>query len=169
MADITTQETTEEVKTSDFVHLHVHSDYSLLDGASKITKLVKRAKELGMSLSEFRKGTSSMAEFDKRMKDYQRYLDYENEHSTLIRTSYGTRTVRDNTANPYEGAQKWATFRVDGYRYNELVQLILQRDQQAAQAYGQSRSGTLLCLERPDRLCPFHCPGSRDVQPGIKK
>lgn len=96
----------------------------------------RQAKELGMSLSEFRKGTSSMAEFDKRMKDYQRYLDYENEHSTLIRTSYGTRTVRDNTANPYEGAQKWATFRVDGDRYNELVQLILQRDQQAAQAYG---------------------------------
>ncbi len=32
----------------DFVHLHVHSDYSLLDGAAKITKLVSRAKELGM-------------------------------------------------------------------------------------------------------------------------
>lgn len=34
---------------ADFVHLHVHSDYSLLDGASKITKLVARAKELGMT------------------------------------------------------------------------------------------------------------------------
>ena len=33
---------------SDFVHLHVHSDYSLLDGAAKITTLVARAKELGM-------------------------------------------------------------------------------------------------------------------------
>lgn len=33
---------------SDFVHLHVHSDYSLLDGAAKITTLVSRAKELGM-------------------------------------------------------------------------------------------------------------------------
>ena len=38
-----------EIPKDDFVHLHVHSDYSLLDGASKITKLVKRAKELGMS------------------------------------------------------------------------------------------------------------------------
>jgi len=37
-----------EIPKDDFVHLHVHSDYSLLDGASKITKLVKRAKELGM-------------------------------------------------------------------------------------------------------------------------
>ena len=31
-----------------FVHLHCHSHYSLLDGASKIPALVKRAKSLGM-------------------------------------------------------------------------------------------------------------------------
>ncbi len=30
-----------------FVHLHVHSEYSLLDGACRIKKLVQRAKELG--------------------------------------------------------------------------------------------------------------------------
>jgi DNA polymerase-3 subunit alpha len=32
----------------DFVHLHTHSDYSLLDGASSIKSLVKKAKSLGM-------------------------------------------------------------------------------------------------------------------------
>src|SRR3989344_9616906 len=32
----------------DFVHLHVHSEYSLLDGLSKIPKLVNLAKQLGM-------------------------------------------------------------------------------------------------------------------------
>ncbi len=31
-----------------FVHLHNHSEYSLLDGLSKIEPMVKRAKELGM-------------------------------------------------------------------------------------------------------------------------
>ena len=31
-----------------FVHLHVHSEYSLLDGMCRITELPKRAKELGM-------------------------------------------------------------------------------------------------------------------------
>lgn len=31
-----------------FVHLHVHTEYSLLDGASRIGSLVKRAKELNM-------------------------------------------------------------------------------------------------------------------------
>ena len=32
----------------DFVHLHVHSHYSLLDGAAKIPQLVQRASELNM-------------------------------------------------------------------------------------------------------------------------
>ena len=32
----------------DFVHLHLHTDYSLLDGACDIDKLVKRAKALNM-------------------------------------------------------------------------------------------------------------------------
>ncbi len=33
---------------SNFVHLHVHSEFSLLDGANRIKDLPKRAKELGM-------------------------------------------------------------------------------------------------------------------------
>ena len=33
----------------DFVHLHVHSEYSLLDGACRIKRLVSRVKELGMN------------------------------------------------------------------------------------------------------------------------
>ena len=32
----------------DFVHLHVHTEYSLLDGAARIEKLVKVCKEYGM-------------------------------------------------------------------------------------------------------------------------
>ncbi|MBI2206969.1 MAG: DNA polymerase III subunit alpha [Candidatus Rokubacteria bacterium] len=34
------------IQHSDFVHLHVHSEYSLLDGAAQLEKLVKKAKEL---------------------------------------------------------------------------------------------------------------------------
>ncbi len=34
---------------NDFVHLHVHSEYSLLDGACRIGELVDRAKSLNMS------------------------------------------------------------------------------------------------------------------------
>ncbi len=32
-----------------FVHLHVHTEYSLLDGSNKITEYVSRVKELGMT------------------------------------------------------------------------------------------------------------------------
>ena len=31
-----------------FVHLHLHSEYSLLDGGNRLDKLIKRVKELGM-------------------------------------------------------------------------------------------------------------------------
>ncbi|TLN01811.1 PHP domain-containing protein, partial [bacterium] len=31
-----------------FVHLHVHTEYSLLDGFSNVKKLVKRTQEMGM-------------------------------------------------------------------------------------------------------------------------
>jgi len=32
-----------------FTHLHVHTEYSLLDGAARIPELVKQAKALGMN------------------------------------------------------------------------------------------------------------------------
>ncbi|CEQ10711.1 DNA polymerase III DnaE [[Clostridium] sordellii] len=35
--------------SKDFVHLHVHTEYSLLDGFSRVKNLVARAKELNMS------------------------------------------------------------------------------------------------------------------------
>lgn len=38
-----------DLKAEDFVHLHLHSHYSLLDGLTKIPELVARIKELGMS------------------------------------------------------------------------------------------------------------------------
>src|SRR3989338_3861187 len=33
---------------SDFVHLHCHTEYSLLDGLAKIPDLLQRARDLGM-------------------------------------------------------------------------------------------------------------------------
>src|ERR1044071_2536018 len=39
----------ERMSTLPFVHLHCHSHYSLLDGASPIDKLIARAKSLGMN------------------------------------------------------------------------------------------------------------------------
>ena len=92
----------------------------------------RQAQELGMSLKEFRKGTSSMAEFDKRMAGYDQYQKWREQHTTIDLQS-GRETVA--RGNPFEQYAKWGTFRVDGERYNDLVRLIQQRDQQAAQAY----------------------------------
>ena len=35
-------------KTDSFVHLHVHTEYSMLDGAAKLGKLFERTAEMGM-------------------------------------------------------------------------------------------------------------------------
>ena len=37
------------MKSDSFVNLHVHTEYSLLDGACRIKKLVERVKELGQT------------------------------------------------------------------------------------------------------------------------
>ena len=42
-------ETPNDTDTIPFTHLHVHSHYSLLDGAGKVDALISRAKELGMT------------------------------------------------------------------------------------------------------------------------
>ncbi|MFV0528186.1 MAG: DNA polymerase III subunit alpha [Lachnospiraceae bacterium] len=41
------EESTQKPK-SNFAHLHVHTEYSLLDGSNKITEYVRKVKELGM-------------------------------------------------------------------------------------------------------------------------
>ena len=38
----------EEKVLGSFVHLHIHSEFSLLDGANRIKDLPVRTKELGM-------------------------------------------------------------------------------------------------------------------------
>ena len=42
-------DTTCGVSDKPFVHLHLHSEYSLLDGGNRVDKLVARVKELGMN------------------------------------------------------------------------------------------------------------------------
>lgn len=57
---------------NNFVHLHVHSEYSLLDGAGRVEKLVARASELGMkSIAITDHGVMyGVVEFYKQAKNY---------------------------------------------------------------------------------------------------
>lgn len=93
----------------------------------------RQAKEIGMSVSEFRRGTSSMAEFDRRVQGANNYRQWQQEHSYVDQST--GRLITPRTGNPYAQFKGWDVFRVDGQRYNDLVQLIRQRDQQAGQSY----------------------------------
>lgn len=94
----------------------------------------RQAAELGMSAEEFRRGTSSMAEFDRRIEGAQKYSEWQRANSFVDQAS--GRVVAPTTGNPYAQFKGWDVFRVDGDRYGELVKLIQQRDQQAGSAYG---------------------------------
>lgn len=102
----------------------------------------RQAQTLGMSIEDFKKGTSSMAEFDKMIELAKKYYEFEDAHTTINYSRTGAAIKsRDQAVNPYEGYQKWDVFRVDGEAYNKLVELIKQRDQQIGQAYSlQSQS-----------------------------
>ena len=93
----------------------------------------RQAKEIGMSVSEFRRGTASMAEFDRRIQGASNYRKWQQDHSYVDQST--GRLVAPRTGNPYAQFKGWDVFRVDGQRYNDLVQLIRQRDQQAGQSY----------------------------------
>ena len=93
------------------------------------------AKQNGMSYSEFKQGTSSMAEFDKRMAGYQKYQEWRAAHTTIdIQT--GRETVA--RGNPWQNYAQWGAFRVDkqgSNSFNDLVNLIKQQQSQQSQLY----------------------------------
>ena len=119
-------------KVVDLVSNEVKQTTAAIDAVYK-----RQGAELGMSVKEFRKGTSSMAEFEKRLAGAEKYNQYESQHTNTVYNpaTGGWSQKRDNSKNPYEAYKGWDVFRVDGDRYNQLVQLIQQRDQQASQAY----------------------------------
>ncbi len=52
----------------DFVHLHVHSQYSFLDGASSLDSLLKKAEKLGMpalALTDHNRLTGAVRFYEK--------------------------------------------------------------------------------------------------------
>jgi len=102
----------------------------------------KLAVQNGMSLSEFRQGTSSMAEFDKRVAGARKYDEWQMAHSYVDQST--GRLIAPRTGNPYTQYAGWNNFRVDKQgqnSYNDLINLIKQQQQQTNQLYstiGQS-------------------------------
>ena len=98
----------------------------------------KLAKTNGMSLQEFKKGTSSWEEFSKRMQGYEQYKEWDKQARTEFAKQGGRGYVDFDKSNPFAEFRKWGTFRVDkdgDNSYKNLVALIQQRDQQVGQVY----------------------------------
>ncbi len=98
----------------------------------------KLAKTNGMSLQEFKKGTSSWDEFSKRMQGYEQYKEWDKQARTEYAKQGGRGNVDFDKNNPFAEFRKWGTFRVDkegDNSYKDLVALIQQRDQQTGQLY----------------------------------
>ena len=109
-----------------------------------INKLyTKQAKVLGMSEEEFRKGTASMAEFDKRLEGYAKYLEIEGKKKAVsAKASGGMNLTSEESAilkqaNPYESYKAWGVFKDDGDLFAQINQLINQRASLQSQNYGQ--------------------------------
>ena len=96
----------------------------------------KLAKQNGIAYKDFLKGTSSMAEYDKRVAGARKYQEWQFEHSTIdIETG---RRIAPRTGNPFEQYKGWDVFRVDKMgknSFNDLVGLIRQQQQQSSQLY----------------------------------
>ena len=58
-----------------FAHLHVHTEYSLLDGSNKIKECVAQVKELGMNSVAITDHGFSHIIFGLRRKEFEQYKE----------------------------------------------------------------------------------------------
>lgn len=114
----------------------------------------KLALNNGMSLAEFRQGTSSWSEFSKRIEEYNKYQEWQNKAASDFYAQGGRGLAASPGKNPYEYAKKWGVFDVDGEEFGKLVQLIQQRDAQARNAYGMQMQAYRAINTVDNRLTP---------------
>ena len=96
----------------------------------------KEAVNLGMSLTEFKKGTSSMTALDERIEGYNKYEKTQREidmakRSVAIASAEGL-TVDEKTyakarqTNPYERYKAWGVFKDSGDTMTQITELVTQ-------------------------------------------
>ncbi|WP_142659159.1 DNA polymerase III subunit alpha, partial [Methylacidimicrobium tartarophylax] len=155
----------------DFVHLHVHSDYSLLDATCRIPQLVQAAREAGMpavaltdhgnlyGAIEFYKACRAAG--IKPILGYEAYLARE---SRFCRkggqsgTSHMTLLVRNEEG--YHNLLRLATAAyLEGFYYKPRIDKDLLRE------HGQGLIGTTGCLkgEVPQRILEGDIDGARQA------
>lgn len=92
----------------------------------------EQASRLNMSYKEFRAGTSSMEELDKRMAGYNQYQQWRAAHTTIDQQSGREIVAR---GNPYAKYASWGVFKDDGELFQSIQNLITQRAGLQSQNY----------------------------------
>jgi DNA polymerase-3 subunit alpha len=107
---------------ADFVHLHVHSEYSLLDGAAQLDKLVARARELKFP-------ALALTDHGNLFGAIDFYLACQAEGIKPILgcelyVAPGKRTERGSQDGAYEGANHLTVLVRDLAGYRNLIRLV---------------------------------------------
>jgi len=136
-----------------FVHLHVHSEYSLLDGFSNIPKLVQRAKELDMpalALSDHgvMYGTIDFYRAAKQagikpivgMEAYVAARRMQDRDPQYDRRSYHLLLLAENSTGYHNLLQIASAAQLDGFYYSPRV------DHEFLQEHAEGLIATTACL-----------------------
>ena len=111
----------------------------------------KEAINLGMSLTEFKKGTSSMAALDERIAGYNNYVKTQREIETAKKSvAYASAydmEIDEKTfnkarqSNPYEQYKAWGVFKDDGETMTKITELVTQMSSLQTQNYNLTAQG----------------------------
>ena len=107
---------------AEFVHLHVHSEYSLLDGAAQLEKLVKKAKDLKFA-------AIALTDHGNLFGGIEFYLAAQKAGIKPILgcelyVAPGKRTDRASQDGGYEGANHLTVLVRDATGYRNLIKLV---------------------------------------------
>ncbi|HSE94954.1 MAG TPA: DNA polymerase III subunit alpha, partial [Methylomirabilota bacterium] len=107
---------------TDFVHLHVHSEYSLLDGAAQLRRLVERASQLGfpaLALTDHGNLFGAMDFYQHALQQgVQPIIGCE------LYVAPGSRFERAPVDGQYEGANHVTVLVRDQAGYRNLIKLV---------------------------------------------
>ena len=111
----------------------------------------KEATNLGMSLTEFKKGTSSMAALDERIAGYNNYVKTQREIETAKKSvAYASAydmEIDEKTfnkarqSNPYEQYKAWGVFKDSGDTMTKITELVTQMSSLQTQNYNLTAQG----------------------------
>ena len=107
---------------ADFVHLHVHSEYSLLDGAAQLEKLVAKAKELkfpAIALTDHGNLFGAIDFYMAAQKSGVKPIV-----GCELYVAPGNRTDRGSQEGSYEGANHLTVLVRDLTGYRNLIKLV---------------------------------------------